>query len=112
MFPRCAEDRGAGSLVVCWRAICAAADLGKLWLVDFRYIAVSQAILSNEKPSLVAKLLGHRRHETTASLPHLADAHLEETAEKLGGRIAKTMNLYGTPSRFSLHDPRRYGRRF
>ena len=34
---------------------------------------------------LVRKLLGHRRHRTTARYAHLADAHLAEEAEKVEG---------------------------
>ena len=40
---------------------------------------------------LVGKLLGHRRHETTASYAHLADAHLVKAAEKVGVMIAQAM---------------------
>ena len=37
---------------------------------------------------LLGKLLGHRRRSTTAGYAHLADAHLVETAEKVGSTIA------------------------
>ena len=40
----------------------------------------------------VGKLLGHRRHRTTAGYAHLADEHLVEAAEKVGGVINEAMN--------------------
>ena len=41
---------------------------------------------------LVGRLLGHRRHETTAGYAHLADGHLVEAAEKVGRKIAEAMS--------------------
>ena len=47
--------------------------------------------MSGENLPLVGKPLGHRRHETTASYAHLADGHLVEAVEKIGGIIAEAM---------------------
>ena len=47
--------------------------------------------MSGENLPLVGKLLGHRRHETTASYAHLADGHLVEASEKVGSLIAQAM---------------------
>ena len=47
--------------------------------------------MSGENLPLVGKLLGHRRHRTTASYAHLADGHLVAAAEKVGEIIAKAM---------------------
>ena len=47
--------------------------------------------MAGEKPPLVGKLLGHRRHRITAGYAHLADAHLVEAAEKVGRIIADAM---------------------
>ena len=44
--------------------------------------------MSGENLPLVGKLLGHRRHRTTAGYAHLADGHLVEAAEKVGNIIA------------------------
>ncbi len=61
-------------------------DIGKnaisLRLHDLRHTAASQAVMAGENLPLVGKLLGHRRHRTTAGYAHLADAHLVEAAEK------------------------------
>ena len=40
---------------------------------------------------LVGKMLGHRRHATTAGYAHLADGHLVAAAEHVGGLIAEVM---------------------
>ena len=40
---------------------------------------------------LVGKLLGHRRHRTTAGYAHLADAYLVEAAERIDRVIADAM---------------------
>ena len=49
--------------------------------------------MSEKNLPLVGKLLGHRRHETTAGYAHLADAHLVKKAEKGGGLIAEEMDF-------------------
>ena len=68
--------------------------------------------MSGENLPLVGKLLGHRRHETTASYAHLADGHLVETAENVGSIIAEAMKLHGTPSPSSPRARRICGRWF
>ncbi len=91
LFPRYAEGRGVYNLESCWRAVCADARLGRLRLHDLRHTAASQAIMSGENLPLVGKLLGHRRHRTTAGYAHLADAHLVEAAERVENIIAQAM---------------------
>ena len=46
----------------------------------------------------VGKLLGHRRHRTTAGYAHLANGHLVEAAEKVGTIIANAMADVGSDS--------------
>ena len=90
-LPRYAEGRGTCSLATCWRTVCHDAKLGSLRLHDLRHTAASQAVMSGENLPLVGKLLGHRRHRTTAGYAHLADGHLVEAAEQVGGVIAAAM---------------------
>ncbi|MCY4559447.1 MAG: site-specific integrase [Chloroflexi bacterium] len=92
LFPRYAEARGQSSLIACWRAVCADAKLGSLRLHDLCHTAASQAVMAGENLPLVGKLLGHRRHRTTAGYAHLADEHLVEAAERIGNHIAVAMN--------------------
>ena len=110
LFPRYAEARGKSSLIACWRAVCADAKLGSLRLHDLRHTAASQAVMAGENLPLVGKLLGHRRHRTTAGYAHLADAHLVEAAEKVGHLIAEAMNLHCVLSLSSFRARRRYDR--
>ncbi len=91
LFPRHAEGRGIWVLTNCWRAACADAGLGRLRLHDLRHTAASQAVMAGENLPLVGKILGHRRHRTTAGYAHLADEHLVEAAETVGGIIARAM---------------------
>ncbi len=95
LFPRHAEKRGTGSFEGCWRAVCADAGLGRLRLHDLRHTAASQAVMAGENLPLVGRLLGHRRHRTTAGYAHLADAHLVEAAERVGAVIARAMTAGG-----------------
>ena len=53
----------------------------------------------------VGKLLGHRRHRTTAGYAHLADAHLVEAAEKVGTIIVNAMRYQAElPPRWARND--------
>ena len=94
LFPKLAESEYCHSLVVCWRAVCEDARLGRLRLHDLRHTAASHAVMSGENLLLVAKLLGHRRQTTTAGYAHLADEHLVLAAEKVGSLIADAMEVW------------------
>ncbi len=91
LFSRHAEARGTYSLTRCWRTVCADAGLGRLRLHDLRHTAASQAVMAGENLPLVGKLLGHRRHRTTAGYAHLDDAHLVDAAERVGAAILRAM---------------------
>ena len=93
LFPRHAEGRGIWILPNCWRTACADAKLGRLRLHDLRHTAASQAVMAGENLPFVGKLLGHRRHRTTAGYAHLVDEHLVEAAEKVGSTIAEAMQF-------------------
>ena len=91
LFPRLAEGRGSYSLTECWHTARDRAKLGRLRLHDLRHTVASHAVMSGENLPQVGKLLGHRRHRTTAGYAHLADGHLVETAERVGKLIAEAM---------------------
>ena len=91
LFPRLAEGRGSYSLTECWHTARERAKLGRLRLHDLRHTVASHAVMSGENLPQVGKLLGHRRHRTTAGYAHLADGHLVETAERVGNLIAEAM---------------------
>ena len=110
LFPKNAGRSSPYNIVACWRTVRADAKLGRLRLHDLRHTAASHAVMSGENLPPVGKLLGHRRQETTAGYAHLADAHLVETAQKLGCLIADAMKLHAVslPSRPGAR--RKYGR--
>ena len=110
LFPRLGGSRHAHRLVTCWRTVRDDANLGKVRLHDLRHTAASHAVMSGENLPLVGKLLGHRRHETTAGYAHLADGHLVETAEKVGSLIAEAMNLHIATPLPRARVCRKYGR--
>ena len=97
LFPRHAEGRGIYSLESCWRAVRADARLGGLRLHDLRHTAASQAVMAGENLPLVGRLLGHRRHRTTAAYAHVADTHLVGAAETVGALIARAMGGPAAP---------------
>ncbi len=97
LFPRHAEGKGTYGLAICWRAVRADAKLGSMRLHDLRHTAATQAVMSGENLPQVGKLLGRRRHRTTAGYARLADAHLVEAAEKVGSLIADAMILEIVP---------------
>ena len=95
LSPRHAEGRGLWILNNCWRTVCADAKLGRLRLHDLRHTGASHAVMSGENLPLVGRLLGHRRHQTTAGYASLADGHLVEAAETVGCFIAAAMKCCG-----------------
>ena len=94
VFPTYGGRLDPRNLIDCWHTVRYQARLGRLRLHDLRHTAASQAVMSGENLPLVGKLLGHRRHRTTAGYAHIADGHLIEAAEKVGGIIAATMGNY------------------
>ena len=110
LFPNNAARRAPYNIVRCWHTVRAHANLGTLRLHDLRHTAASHAVMSGENLPLVGRLLGHRRHETTAGYAHLADGHLVKTAEKVGGLVAEAMDFSHSPPQPRSRAPRTYGR--
>ncbi len=93
LFPANAGRSTPHNIANCWQTVCEEANLGKVRLHDLRHTAASHAVMSGENLPLVGKLLGHRRHETTAGYAHLDDRHLVEAAETVGHKIAEAMGI-------------------
>ena len=107
LFPRYAQGQGQFRFATRWRAACEGAGPGRLRLHDLRHTYASHAVMCGENLPLVGRLLGHRRHRTTAGYAHLTDEHLVEAAEKVGGIIAVAMTasvLSSTSSNTVPHD--------
>ena len=109
LFPRHADGRGIWTLTKCWRTVCGC---------EARQAAAARLAAHGGEPrshvgrdpAPVGKLLGHRRHSTTAGYAHLADIHLVETAEKVGNLIANAMNLHIVLPPSRPRERCRYGR--
>ena len=91
LFPKNAGRDSPTNIVACWRTACTDAGIGRLRLHDLRHTAASQAVMAGENLPLVGKLLGHKRHRSTAGYAHLADEHLVEAAEQVGTVIVTAM---------------------
>ncbi len=92
LFPKNAGRDSPPNIVACWRRVCNDAKLGRLRMHDLRHTAANQTVMAGENLPLVGKLLGHRRHRTTAGYAYISDGHLVEAAEKVGCLIAEAMN--------------------
>ena len=110
LFPKNAGRRSPYNIVACWHTVRADAKLGRLRLHDLRHTVASHAVMSGENLPLVGRLLGHRRHETTAGYAHLADSHLVKTAEKVGRLVAEAMGLSSSLPQSRSRTRRTYGR--
>ena len=92
LFPRHAGSESRQDLLrVRWHEMCAEAGIGRARLHDLRHTVASHAVMSGENLPLIGKMLGHRRHATTAGYAHLADDHLVTAAEHVGSIIAEAM---------------------
>ena len=61
-------------------------------LHDLRHTWASVATMNGVDMVNIAKLLGHRRQETTTGFFHIADRHLVEAEERIGEIIAEAMD--------------------
>ena len=91
LFPARPPTRPIDNIAFQWDRIRAEAGLPGLRLHDLRHSWASVAAMNGVDMVTVAKLLGHRRHRTTAGYAHLDDAHLVDAAKKVGAIIARTM---------------------
>ena len=88
LFPACPPTRPVDNIGYQWDRIRDEAGLPGLRLHDLRHSWASTAAMHGVDMVTIAKLLGHANPETTAGYTHLADGHLAEVAEKVGGFIA------------------------
>jgi len=74
-------------LNISWLAVRSEAELKGVRLHDLRHSWASRALALGESLSMIGKLLGHRRLETTARYAHLAMDAEKASAAKVGGSI-------------------------
>ena len=82
-----------------WLVVRARADLEDVRLHDLRHSFASRALALGESLSMIGKLLGHRKVQTTARYAHLAQdtvkASAERVAESLRADMAGSGNTVG-----------------
>ena len=71
----------------CWRLVRARAGLEDVRIHDLRHSFASRALALGESLPMIARLLGHRRVETTARYAHLE----RETVQASAARIAASI---------------------
>ena len=72
-----------------WRRLRARADLHDVRLHDLRHSFASTALALGENLPTIAKLLGHRRIESTARYAHLERSAVREAAERVAVSLAR-----------------------
>ena len=75
------------SVNISWAVVRTEAGLKGVRLHDLRHSWASRALALGESLSMIGKLLGHRRIETTARYAHLAMDAEKASAAKVGGSI-------------------------
>ena len=86
VFPGHQVNRPASArwLTRFWNRVRAEADLDDLRLHDLRHAHASFALRRGEHVLAIARLLGHRRAETTLKYTHPADTMVRNAVEKIG----------------------------
>ena len=74
-----------------WQAVRTRADLHDVRLHDLRHSFASRALALGEGLSMIGKLLGHARIETTSRYAHLARDSVRESAERVAASIAEDL---------------------
>ena len=74
-------------LTWCWRLVRARAGLKDVRIHDLRHSFASRALALGESLPMIARLLGHRRVETTARYAHLERASVRASAAKIAASI-------------------------
>ena len=101
LFPRRAEGRGLGFSRTAGARSARTRSWANRGLHDLRHTAAQARSHVGQNLPRVGKLLGHRRHQTTAGYAHLADVHVVDAAEKVRNIIAGAMAV-GAPVDTSL----------
>ena len=71
-----------------WRRIRTRAELPDVRIHDLRHTYASGGLLVGEGLTMIGKLLGHNKVETTARYAHLANDPLKAAANRIASRIA------------------------
>ena len=86
VFPASRKDQpqGGSPLYRLWYKVCEEAGLCGVRLHDLRHTNASVALRQGVSVLAIARLLGHRKPQTTLKYTHLADAMVHQAAETVG----------------------------
>jgi integrase len=84
-------DRARRDLKRPWEAIRTCAGLGHIRLHDLRHSFAATGAASNLGLPIIAKLLGHKRAETTSRYAHIAADPLKVAADAIASQLAAKM---------------------
>ena len=80
-----------------WYRVRRKAGIEDVRLHDLRHTMASHAVMSGVPVPVVSRMLGHANVQMTMRYAHLADRDIEAAAERIGGAIAKLMNIESPP---------------
>jgi integrase len=89
-----AEKKPMADLKRPWARVCKRADISSLRIHDLRHNFASTGAMGGLSLPMIGKLLGHLRTETTARYSHLADDPIRLANERIGQKIAATLNSF------------------
>jgi len=78
-----------------WRRIRKEAGLEDVRIHDLRHSFASDALELGEDLTMIGRMLGHSDIKTTARYAHLKKASVKTATERVAGRIASVLSLYG-----------------
>ena len=94
LFERYAEGRGAYSLTECRHTAREWAKLGRLRLHDLRHSFASRALALGYDLTMIGRLLGHRKPQTTARYAHLARHSVKTVADRIADNLVADMRAF------------------
>ena len=96
VFPASRGDRPRSNtwLDNFWFRVRSEANLEDVHLHDLRHTVASLALRQGETVPAIGRLLGHRNPETTLKYIHLADAMVQDAAEKVGAALGQGTQLH------------------
>ena len=88
VFPGRRPDRHLSNLGPCWRRVRERAGVEDVRIHDLRHSFASRALALGEDLTMIGKLLGHKKIQTTARYAHLARDSVKESAALVADSIA------------------------
>lgn len=81
VFPGRTPDAPIRELKMCWKRLCADAELSGVRIHDLRHTHASALAGTGASLPVIGRVLGHRQHQTTLRYAHLADDPVRRAVE-------------------------------